>query len=171
VNGSRLRQTSFLLDGGSNNTFFRNGGNQAPNPDAVEEFRLLTSNFDAEFGRLSGGVINVVTRAGTNTLHGSLFEFLRNNNLNARNYFQPTVAALHQNQFGATLGGPVIRNKTFVFGSYQGLRIRSAAFINSGITRLRRNAAETSPASPLTPGQRSFDESTIPGRRHPNFAA
>jgi hypothetical protein len=154
VNGSRLRQTSFLLDGGSNNTFFRNGGNQAPNPDAVEEFRLLTSNFDAEFGRLSGGVINVVTRAGTNTLHGSLFEFLRNNNLNARNYFQPTVAALHQNQFGATLGGPVIRNKTFLFGSYQGLRIRSAAFINSGITP--------------TPAQRRGDFSNFATNARPN---
>ena len=134
VNGSRLRQTNFLLDGGSNNSFFRNGGNQAPNPDAVQEFRLLTSNFDSEYGRLSGAVVNVVTRAGTNALHGSLFEFLRNDRLNARNFFQPTVSALRQNQFGATAGGPAIHDKTFVFGAYQGLRIRNAAFINSGIT-------------------------------------
>jgi hypothetical protein len=134
ANGSRTRQSNFLLDGGFNNNLFRNGGNQAPNPDAVGEFRLLTSNFDAEFGRLSGAVINVVTKSGTNQFHGALFEFLRNNDLNARNFFQPSVTPLHQNQFGATTGGPVIRNKTFFFASYQGLRIRTAAFINSGIT-------------------------------------
>jgi TonB-dependent Receptor Plug Domain. len=134
ANGSRTRQSNFLLDGGFNNNLGRNGGNEAPNPDAVGEFRLLTSNFDAEFGRLSGAVISVVTKSGTNQFHGALFEFLRNNDLNARNFFQPSVTALHQNQFGATTGGPVIHNKTFFFASYQGLRIRTAAFINSGIT-------------------------------------
>jgi hypothetical protein len=134
ANGSRTRQSNFLLDGGFNNNLGRNGGNEAPNPDAVGEFRLLTSNFDAEFGRLSGAVINVVTKSGTNQYHGALFEFLRNNDLNARNFFQPSVTPLHQNQFGATTGGPVIHNKTFFFASYQGLRIRTAAFINSGIT-------------------------------------
>jgi len=134
VNGNRQRQTNFLLDGGINNNLFRNGGNQAPNPDTVEEFHLLTSNFDAEFGRLAGGVINVVTKSGTNQFHGALFEFLRNNDLNARNFFQPTVATLRQNQFGASGGGPILKNRTFFFASYQGLRVRNGVFINSGIT-------------------------------------
>ena len=137
----------FPADGANNNSMFRNGGNQAPNPDAVGEFRLLTSNFDAEFGRLSGAVINVVTRSGTNQFHGAVFEYLRNNNLNARNFFQPSVTALHQNQFGATTGGPVIRNKTFFFASYQGLRISTAAFINSGITPTGRSGRAIFPHS------------------------
>ena len=171
VNGSRMRQTNFLLDGGANNSFFRNGGNQAPNPDAVQEFRLITSNFDAEFGRLSGAVVNVVTRSGTNELHGTLFEFLRNNRLNARNFFQPTVSALHQNQFGATAGGPVIRNKTFVFGSYQGLRVRNAAFVNSAITPTeaqRRGDFSAFPAAsrPVDPATASpFPGGLIPQAR------
>jgi len=153
ANGSRTRQGNFMLDGGFNNNLFRNGGNQAPNPDAVEEFRLLTSNFDAEFGRLSGAVINVVTKSGTNQFHGALFEFLRNNHLNARSFFQPSVTPLHQNQFGASAGGPVIHNKTFFFASYQGLRIRTASFVNSGITP--------------TEAQRRGDLSALPANQRP----
>jgi hypothetical protein len=168
ANGSRSRQSNFMLDGGFNNNLFRNGGNQAPNPDAVGEFRLLTSNFDAEFGRLSGAVINVVTRSGTNQLHGSLFEFLRNNNLNARNFFQPSVTPLHQNQYGASAGGPIIHNKTFFFASYQGLRIRTAAFVNGGITpsdAQRRGDLLTLPANqrPVDPAtQTPFPGGVIP---------
>src|SRR5204862_7099307 len=91
VNGSRSRQSTFYLDGNMNNSHFRNSGNEAPNPDAVEEFRLITSNFNAEFGRSSGGVVNVVTKSGTNQFHGSAFEFLRNDKLNAHNFFVPKV--------------------------------------------------------------------------------
>ena len=120
VNGSRSRQSTFFLDGNMNNSHFRNSGNEAPNPDAVEEFRLITSNFNAEFGRSSGAVVNVVTRSGTNQFHGTLFEFLRNNELNARNFFVPTVQPLHQNQFGGSFGGPIKRDKLFFFGSYPG---------------------------------------------------
>jgi len=134
VNGSRTRHSTFLLDGNFNNDLYRNSGNEAPNPDAVEEFRLLTSNFSAEYGRSPGAVINVVTRSGTNELHGTWFEFLRNNKLNARNFFQPTVSPLRQNQFGASLGGPIFRDKLFFFTSYQGMRIRSSEFRNVAIT-------------------------------------
>jgi hypothetical protein len=136
VNGSRQFHSTFMIDGGFNNDLFRNSGNAAPNPDAVQEFRLITSNFSAEFGRNSGAVFNVVTKSGTNQLHGSVFEFLRNDILNSRNFFQPTVSSLRQNQFGATAGGPIIRNKTFIFGSYQGLRIRNGVFQNTALTRL-----------------------------------
>ncbi|MBL8177613.1 MAG: carboxypeptidase regulatory-like domain-containing protein [Bryobacterales bacterium] len=134
VNGSRTRQSTFMLDGAFNNDLWRNSGNTSPNPDAVQEFRLITSNFNAEFGRSPGAVFNVVLKSGTNALHGSLFEFLRNDKLNARPFFQPSVPQLRQNQYGFSLGGPVIKNKTFFFGSFQGLKVRSIAFINNVAT-------------------------------------
>jgi hypothetical protein len=131
VNGNRTRDNNFFLDGAANNALFRNGGNQAPNPDAVQEFHLITSNFDAEYGRLPGSVMNVVTRSGTNSLHGSLFDFLRNDIVNARNFFQASVTPLHWNQFGGTLGGPIRRDKTFFFASYQGFRESTDNYVNS----------------------------------------
>lgn len=134
VNGSRTRQSTFMLDGAFNNDLWRNSGNSSPNPDAVQEFRLITSNFNAEFGRSPGAVFNVVLKSGTNAFHGSAFEFLRNDKLNARPFFQPTVPVLRQNQYGFAVGGPVIKNKTFFFGSFQGLKVRSLAFINNVAT-------------------------------------
>lgn len=154
VNGSRTRHSTFMLDGGFNNELWRNSGNAAPNPDAVQEFRLLTSNFNAEYGRSPGAVINVVTKSGTNQWHGSAFEFLRNDKLNARNFFRPTVEPLRQNQFGGTFGGPILRNKTFFFASYEGLRIRSTAFRNSGLMPTvaeRRGDFSTSRQPPRDP--------------------
>lgn len=131
VNGARVRDNNFYLDGAPNNSLFRNGGNMAPNPDAVEQFHLITSNFDAEYGRLPGSVMNVVTRSGGNAFHGSVFEFLRNDKFNARNFFQSGVTALKRNQFGFSVGGPIRKDKTFFFASYQGLRLRTDNFINS----------------------------------------
>jgi hypothetical protein len=105
----------------------------------VEEFHLITSNFDAEFGRLPGSVMNVVTRSGGNAFHGSAFDFLRNNAVNARNFFQASITPLKWNQFGGAFGGPVRKNKTFFFASYQGLRQRTDAFV-TGV--LAPNAAQ-----------------------------
>ena len=93
-----------------------------PNLDAIAEFRIITSNFDAEYGEFSGGQINVVTKSGTNEFHGNAFEFLRNTDLDARNYFSPTRGAFRQNQFGGTFGGPIRRDKIFFFIDYQGTR-------------------------------------------------
>lgn len=157
VNGSRTRHSTFLLDGNFNNDLWRNSGNEAPNPDAVEEFRLLTSNFSAEYGRSPGAVINVVTRSGANSYHGALFEFLRNNSLNARNFFQASVAPLRQNQFGASLGGRIVHDKLFFFTSYQGLRIRSSEFRNNALTP--------------TAAQRAGDLSDQPANRQPRDPA
>ncbi|MFB3825179.1 MAG: carboxypeptidase regulatory-like domain-containing protein [Bryobacteraceae bacterium] len=171
VNGSRTRHSTFLLDGNFNNDLYRNSGNEAPNPDAVEEFRLLTSNFSAEYGRSPGAVINVVTRSGTNDYHGAVFEFLRNNKLNARNFFQPAVSPLRQNQFGASLGGRIVRDKLFFFTSYQGLRIRSSEFRNVAITpnaAQRRGNLSDQPAArqPLDPTtNRAFPGGIIPADR------
>jgi outer membrane receptor for ferrienterochelin and colicin len=98
-----------------------------PNPDAVQEFTLQRENMSAEFGGASGGVVNVVSKSGTNQIHGDVFEFLRNGSLNARNFFAPTQDTLKRNQFGGSIGGPIKKDKLFYFGTYQGTRVRSAA--------------------------------------------
>ncbi len=138
VNGGRTNMTNYILDGGQNNDHYSNAPNPMPNPDALQEFSVQTNNFSAEFGRNVGGVVNAVTKSGTNNLHGSAFEYLRNYAVNAANFFSPIDArgqkrddGLKRNQFGATLGGPVWlgrlydgRDRTFFFFSYQGTRNR-----------------------------------------------
>ena len=124
---------SYYLDGGINLNTLRNTGNQVPNPDAIQEFRVETNNYEAEYGRFGSGVINVITRSGTNSLHGSAFEFYRNDKLNATPWAATSKPPLHRNQFGATLGGPIIRNRTFFFGSYGGLRQTTSQFYNSAV--------------------------------------
>ena len=124
---------NYYLDGGNNMTGLRNTGNIAPNPDAVEEFRVVTNSYSAEYGRFAGGVINILTKSGTNLFHGSLFEFLRNTNLNALTWGALTASPLHRNQFGGTFGGPIVRNKTFFFGTYSGLRQITSTFLNSAL--------------------------------------
>ncbi|MHB1022754.1 MAG: TonB-dependent receptor [Acidobacteriaceae bacterium] len=131
VSGNRVNANSIYLDGAFDTAVYRNGGNLIPNPDALEEFHLLTSNFDAEFGRSPGGVVNLITRSGTNTYHGLLYDYLRNNVLNAKNYFDNGVTPLKRNQFGGTFGGPIARNKAFFFVSYEGLRIRTPEVVAS----------------------------------------
>src|SRR5260370_2086753 len=125
---------SYFLDGGTNMTGLRNTGNIAPNSDAVEEFRVITNSYSAEFGRFASGVINISAKSGTNQLHGSLFEYLRNNNLNANNWNSSLATPpLHRNQFGGSVGGPVIHNKTFFFGTYSGLRQITSNFFNGAV--------------------------------------
>lgn len=116
---------SFYLDGGINMTGLRNYGNPLPNPDALEEFRVETSNFAAQYGRMSGGVVTAVTRSGTNRFHGSLFEFFRNTNMNDTPWGTPVgvqKTPFHRNNFGGTVGGPIVKDKAFFFFSYGGLR-------------------------------------------------
>lgn len=124
VNGNRITMTQYNLDGGEFSGSRMNSGLNYPNPDAIAEFRFITNNYSAEFGRNPGGVMNVVTKSGTNEFHGSAWEFNRNSALAARSFFLPTVAQLNQNQFGFSGGGPVIRNKVFFFGTAQWMRIR-----------------------------------------------
>ena len=141
VNGGRGRSNNYMVNGGDANDLFVNGPAIQPSPDAVEEFRVLTNTFDAEFGRNSGSVVNVVTKSGTNEIHGDVYEFFRNNVLNTRGYFDDSVAAYHQNQFGATMGGPLKKDRTFIFGSYEGNR--QIKGISSGTVNLP-SAAEAS---------------------------
>src|SRR5579864_9316472 len=129
VNGNREEGNNFLLDGIDNNLTTENQTAYQPNPDAIQEFRMITNNASAEFGNFQGGVINVVIKSGTNEFHGNLFEDLRNDKLNANNWgsnwhTNPTVPRppLRWNQFGGTVGGPIFKNKLFFFADYQGLR-------------------------------------------------
>jgi len=124
VNGGRGRSNNYMVNGGDGNDIFANGPAIQPSPDAIQEFRVLTNTFDAEYGRNSGSVVNVVTKSGTNVLHGDVYEFFRNNVLNTRGYFDPHVLDYKQNQFGFTLGGPIKKDRTYIFGSYEGDRLR-----------------------------------------------
>jgi Carboxypeptidase regulatory-like domain len=124
---------SFYLDGGINMTGLRNYGNALPNPDALEEFRVETSNFGAQYGKMSGAVVTAVTKSGTNKFHGSAFEFVRNTALNAYPWGSTTNTPYHRNQFGGVIGGPIKRDKAFFLFSYGGLRQTVGQFLNGAV--------------------------------------
>jgi hypothetical protein len=146
INGSRPNTNNYTLDGADNHDPYFNTPSIFPNPDALEEFSVQTNNYSAEYGRASGAIVNVVTKSGTNQFHGDVFEFLRNGNLNARNFFAPVPDPLKRNQFGGALGGPIIKDKLFFFGTYQGTQIR--------------NVSEGNTATVLTAAQRTGDFSS-----------
>jgi len=123
VNGGRGRANNFNVNGGDANDQFVAIPAVEPSPDTIEEFRVLTNTFDAEYGRNSGSVVNVVTKGGTNEFHGDLYEFFRNTALDARGFFDTSRPEFHQNQFGGTLGGPIKKNKTFFFASVEDRQI------------------------------------------------
>ena len=122
VNGQREASNGFMINGANVNEGKNNGTAIIPNLDSIEEFRIITNNFDAEYGNYSGGQVNVVTKSGANKLHGDAFEFNRNTAFNGRNYFADSIGKFIQNQFGGTLGGPIKRDKVFFFVDYQGTR-------------------------------------------------
>ncbi|PYV96626.1 MAG: hypothetical protein DMG89_17010, partial [Acidobacteria bacterium] len=131
VNGGRGRSNNFSVNGGDANDQFVNLPTVQPSPDSIEEFRVLTNTFDAEYGRNSGSVVNVVTKSGTNNFHGNVYEFFRNTKLNANPYCLTAVEGVscdkpqfNQNQFGGTFGGRIVKDRTFFFTSYEGRRIR-----------------------------------------------
>ncbi len=124
VNGGRGRSNNYMVNGGDGNDTFVNLPAIEPSPDSIQEFRVITNTFDAEYGRNSGSVVNVITKSGANDLHGSLFEFLRNDALNARGFFDIRKPVFQQNQFGATVGGPIAKDRSFFFVSYEGRRVR-----------------------------------------------
>ncbi len=146
TNGSRQNQISFRLDGSYNNDIYTNVNQPFPFPDALQEFSVQTSNYSAKFGGNAGGVVNVVTKSGTNEFHGSALEFVRNAEFNARNFFAAKRDQLKRNQYGGTFGGPVIipklyngKNKDFFFFGYQGTPIRNVGNTSSAYVPLAQN--------------------------------
>lgn len=127
VGAGRAGSTYYLLDGASNNDDYEGLAAPFPNADATREFRVITNNFNAQYGFAPGAVVLIETKSGSNSWHGGLWEFLRNESFNASNWFSHTVDPLHQNQFGGDLGGPIFKNKLFFFGNYQGTRASTAS--------------------------------------------
>jgi hypothetical protein len=176
INGSQRAQigsVSFQLDGGNNTAGLRGTGNPAPNPEAVQEFRVITNNYAAEYGRYPAGVVDVVTKSGTNQFHGAVFEFFRNEKLNAKRWAPPGVTAakdpLDRNQYGAALGGPIQKDKTFFFVSYSGLRQEETYYRNTAVVPTARERAgdfslsAVKPRDPLT--NQPFPGGVIPASR------
>src|SRR4051812_1875511 len=173
VNGARGNDNNVLLDGGHNNDVYNGTPTSMPNPDALQEFSVLSSSFSAEYGRGAGSLVTAVTKSGTNRFHGSLYEYLRNDVLDARSFFghanlvnKPT---LKRNQYGASLGGPVIKDKTFLFFSWESLR-ESSATTNTGqvVPTAAEHAGDFSqsknkPIDPLTGSP--FPGNQIPANR------
>jgi hypothetical protein len=131
IDGQRESSNGFNVDGTDVRENMNGGTSIIPELDSVDEFRVLTNNFDPEYGNYNGGMINVITKSGSDSFHGDAFEFLRNTSLDARDYFAPTRGLFRQNQFGGTAGGPIKRQKVFFFGDYQGTRTTEG--ISSGV--------------------------------------
>jgi carboxypeptidase family protein len=157
VNGGRSNNVAYNLDSVPAQDIMNNVNQPLPFPDALQEFSFQTSNFSAEYGQNSSGVVNVVTKSGTNSYHGDAFEFLRNADFDARNFFSAIPDPLHRNQFGGTIGGPILKDKLFFFGGYQGTRNRDSL---GGLSAYVPTAADkagnfssllsaTDPANPL----------------------
>ena len=147
---------NYYLDGGTNMTYLRNTGNILPNPDAIQEFRVQTNSYNAEYGRFANGVINVLTKSGTNKFHGSLYEYVRNDVFNANEWGSRLERPpYHRNQFGGSIGGPIIKDKTFFFFSYAGLRQITNTFLSGARvpTALERigNFTQSSGTGPRDP--------------------
>jgi hypothetical protein len=152
VNGGRGRANNFSVNGGDANDQFVNLPTVQPSPDSIAEFRVLTNTFDAEYGRNSGSVVNVITKSGTNDWHGNLYEFFRNTKLNANPYCGADISLcdkpqFNQNQFGGTFGGPVKKDRTFFFTSYEGRRIRQG--IRSPLVTVPTSAERPSATQPF----------------------
>jgi hypothetical protein len=168
VNGQRITSNNHLLDGVNNVEPFSGAAMVVPSPDSLREFRILTNAYTAEFGRAGGSIVTVITKAGSNEYHGSAYEFLRNDYFDARNFFSPQVPALKQHQFGGTVGGRVIRDRTFFFGSYEGFRQTKGQPASTGVPSLLVRQGNFTqelrkPIDPLT-GMR-FPGDIIPSER------
>lgn len=187
VNGGRANATNYVLDGAQNNDHYTNAPNPMPNPDALQEFSVQTNNFSAEFGRQGGGLVNAVTKSGTNEFHGAAFEYLRNKAVNAANRFAPFARdasgreykvddGLKRNQYGFTLGGPVLlpklyngKDKSFFFFSYQGTKQRRTPSSTNNIVPTA--AQKTGDFSALLPGRAlrdPFGGGVYPNNRIPS---
>jgi hypothetical protein len=191
VNGNREESNNFLLDGVDNNFTSDNLVSYQPNPDAIEEFKLITNNASAEFGNFQGGIINVVIKSGTNAFHGDAFEFFRNDKLNANNWGRNWSiqsngqslprTALRWNQVGGTIGGPIIKDKLFFFADYQALRqsvppaittgsVMPLAWRSGDFSSLLNPATQTTPGVPLNKSIQLYNPYALSGSTRSPFA-
>jgi hypothetical protein len=168
INGSRATATNMQLDGGSMFYAHRGQSLNMPPPDAVQEIKVITAGVTAEYGR-GTAVVSAVTKSGTNDLHGSLWNFFRNDKLDARRFFDRSKAKLRYNQFGGTVGGPIARNTLFFFGSYQGIRTRQETSATSAFPATeaeRRGDFSASNPAPIDPlNSQAFPNRQIPASR------
>jgi len=164
INGSRQGGTYYLLDGAYNIDNYQLTAAPFPNPDATQEFNVIGNNFDPRYGFTFGGVVSIVTKSGTNQWHGNAFEFLRNGALNSKEYFTRQTDNIKRNQFGASIGGPLIKDKLFIFGNYQGTRQRSD--VNSSETYVPSDAMRAGDFSALC--HSGFDVNGICNDRDPS---
>ena len=148
VNGQRPESNNFLIDGANNFNGVDGGFVLKPPVDAISEFRIITHNANAEFGNALGSTTNLITRSGTNHIHGALWEFLRNDAVDANNYFAQTKEPLKQNQFGATIGAPIKKDKSFVFGFYEGFRNRQGETTLTTVPSLKQRTGDFSELCP-----------------------
>ena len=148
VNGQRPESNNFLIDGANNFNGIDGGFVLKPPVDAISEFRIITHSANAEFGGALGSTTNIITRSGTNKLHGTLWEFLRNDDLDANNYFAQEKEPLKQNQFGAAAGGPIKKDKTFIFGFYEGFRNHQGETTLTTVPSLKQRGGDFSELCP-----------------------
>src|SRR6266404_3124678 len=170
INGAREDSNSFLLDGVYNIDPKLNSVGVIPPVDAIREFEVLTSSYDASFGRNAGGQVSVVLKSGTNQLHGSAYEFFRNRVMDARNFFAPAGEASPQyqrNQFGASVGGPVRKDRTFFFADYEGRRVREGITQVSNVPTALERVGDFSRSDPRTPPIDLFTQAPFPGNKIP----
>jgi outer membrane receptor protein involved in Fe transport len=168
VNGARLTSNNYLLDGVNNTEPYTGGAMIVPSIDAIQEFRILTNMYAAEYGRGGGSIVTILTKSGTNAFHGSAYDFLRNDVFDARNFFAPTVPPLKQNQFGGTLGGPIVKNRTFFFASYEGFRQHAGEPISTPVPTLAARSGDFSheAVKPIDPQNgKPFPNNMIPSGR------
>ena len=156
VNGQRPESNNFLIDGANNFNGVDGGFVLKPPVDAITEFRILTHNSTAEFGNSLGSTTNIITKSGTNRFHGALWEFLRNDAFDATNYFADTVEPLKQNQFGAAIGGPIRKDKTFFFAFFEGFRNRQGETAGSTVPSVKQRGGDFSELCDASKGE-TFD--------------
>ena len=152
VNGGRARSNNYNVNGGTSGDQMVNFPSIQPSPDSVDEFRIISHNYDAALGSNSGSVLNVVTRSGNPSFHGSGYEFLRNDSLNSKGYFDPQTPEFRQNEFGGTFGGPIRRDRTFFFSSFEGRRLRRGIASESVIVPTQAERAGNFSSGPAFSG-------------------
>jgi hypothetical protein len=158
VNGGGANGVYYLLDGVDYNDTYINTNLPFPSPDALQEFNVQTNNLSTAYGNATGGVVNILTKSGTDKIHGDIFEYLRNYAMDAKNYFATSPNPLKQNQFGATIGGPILKGKLFYFGSYQGTRTNTAT--NGQVAFVPTAAERTGDFSDLLPDTQLVNPAT-----------